>query len=140
VDPTADPGISVFFSVEIDALNLGSWTSCSGMGISMDTQAKGDSALSFWMHHMSGHVTYSNITLTRPVSPDTATIITWMNTFAMLPMPTVAQISALDPMGAPVYTWSLWGVIPVKWTGPSFDAANPSIATEHLEIAYQGFL
>lgn len=140
MDPSADPGISVFFSCEIDAIDLGSWTTCSGLGISMESTARGDSALSFWMHHLHGHTTYSNVTLSRPVSPDTDKIITWMSGFSLLPTPTVAQINALDPMGSIIFTWSLWGVRPVKWTGPSFDASSPKVATEQLEIAYQGFL
>jgi phage tail-like protein len=140
VDPTLDPGISVFFTVEIDGVELGSWTTCSGLGISMASTPRGDSAMSFWMHHIPGHVTYNNITLGRPVSPDTVKIMTWMNSFSLLPIPTAAAITAQDPMGGTIMTWSLWGVIPVRWTGPSFDAASPRVATEQIEIAFQGFL
>ncbi len=139
-EPTDDPAISVFFSIEIDTVELGSWTTCSGLGIQIESTARGNSAMSFWMNHIPGHVTYTNVTLGRPVSPDTGRIIAWMNSFSMMPIPTAASITALDPGGGTVYTWSLWGVIPVRWTGPSFDAASPSIATEQLEIAYQGFL
>ena len=140
MDPTQDPAISVFFTVEIDGVDLGSWTTCSGIGVSMEHQARTDSALGFWMSHIPGAVSYSNITLGRPVSPDTARVMAWMNSFATLPIPTAAQVTAQDPMGGTVMTWSLWGVIPVRWTGPSFDAANPQVAMEQIEIAYQGFL
>ena len=141
VDPADDPAISVFFTVEVDgAFPLGAWMTCSGLGISIETMGRGDSSMSFLMHHLSGHVTYNNVTLTRPVSPDTEKVIDWMNAFTMLPISLSAEIKALDSSGKPIMTWQLWGVSPVKWTGPSFDISSPKVAMETLELAYQGFL
>jgi len=39
-----------------------------------------------------------------------------------------------------VAKWNLEGVYPVKWTGPSLDAAGNQIAVETLELAHNGFL
>ena len=140
-DPMDDPAVSVYFTVDIDgAFPLGSWTTCSGLGIQIETAARGDSSMSFLMHHLSGHVTYTNVVLGRPVSTETQRVIDWMNTYTMMPVALSAEIKALDPTGSPIMKWQLWGVCPVKWTGPSFDAATPRVATEQLEIAYQGFL
>jgi hypothetical protein len=43
-------------------------------------------------------------------------------------------------MGKIIYTWSLDGVVPASWTGPSFDVNAHQLATETLELAYTGFL
>ena len=137
---TNDPGLSVYFSVEVDGVELGDWTTCSGMGISIQAESRGDTALSFVMHHLPGHVTFSNIVLGRPISPDTEKVVNWISSFALMPVPTLAHVRALDPTGKLIVEWNLFGVIPVRWTGPSFDAASLKIAEEQLELAYKGFL
>jgi phage tail-like protein len=140
-DPVSThPAISVYFSVEVDGVDLGSWITCSGLGMEIDTQARGDSAMTFVMHHLPGHLKYSHLVLGRPVSPDTSKVMAWISAFHLLPVPTAAQVTALDPAGHTVISWQLFGVTPVKWTGPSFDAAQVQIAKEQLELAYMGFL
>ena len=123
----------------MDGVDIGSWTTCSGLGMEIETQARGDTAMSFLMHHLPGHLKYTNLVLGRPVSPGTAKVLAWISAFHVLPMPTAAQVTALDPAGGMVMTWSLLGVTPVKWTGPSFDAAQLQVAHEQLELAYQAF-
>ncbi|MDQ6782995.1 MAG: phage tail protein [Actinomycetota bacterium] len=137
---TNDPGLSVYFSVDVDGVELGAWTTCSGLGIEIETEARTDTAMSFMMHQIPGRTKYTNLVLGRPVSPDTARVMAWITSFAAMPLSTSAQVNALDPEGGLIMTWQLMGVVPVKWTGPSFDAAQLQIATEQLELAYQGFL
>ena len=38
-----------------------------------------------------------------------------------------------------VAKWSLNGVVPVRWTGPSLNLDSPKVFTETLEIAHHGF-
>lgn len=137
---TNDPGLSVYFSVDIDGVDLGAWTTCSGLGVEIETEGRADSSLSFMMHQLSGRLKYTNLTLGRPVSPDSQKVLAWLTSFSQLPVATAAQVTAYDTQGGTIMTWQLMGVVPVKWTGPSFDAAQLSVATEQLEIAYQGFL
>jgi phage tail-like protein len=137
---SSEPGISLYFTVSVDGVDLGSWSTCSGLGMEIETHDRGETAMSFLMHHLPGHLKYSNLVLGRPVSPDTAKVMAWISAYHMLPVPTAAQVTALDPGGGTVMSWQLFGVTPVKWTGPSFDAAQPQIAKEQLELAYMGFL
>ena len=58
---------------------------------------------------------------------------------------TVLAIRTLgDPVlrehAAPVHTWTLMGVVPVRWTGPSMSVDSAKVATETLELAHHGFL
>jgi len=134
---TSDPGLSVFFSVEVDGVDLGAWTTCSGLGLEIETQNRSDTAMTFFTHHLPGHLKYTNLVLGRPVSPDTTKVLAWISAFHILPVPTGAQVTAMDPSGSTVMSWQLLGVTPVKWTGPSFDAAQLQVAKEQLELAYQ---
>jgi len=45
-----------------------------------------------------------------------------------------------DASGQPVFTWTLNGVLPAKWSGPSLDAGTAQVATETLELVHEGFL
>jgi phage tail-like protein len=136
---SSDPGLSIYFSVEVDGFDIGSWTTCSGLGLEIETENRGDTAMSFVVHHLPGQIKYTNLVLGRPVSPDTAKVLAWINAFHILPVPTAAQVTAMDSMRGTVMSWQLLGVTPVRWTGPSFDAAQLQIAHEQLELAYQAF-
>ena len=64
----SNPGISVFFTVSLDVVDLGMWSKMSGLGMTIATTDRPDTAMSFFQHHLPGHMTYSNIVLERPVS------------------------------------------------------------------------
>ena len=54
---------------------------------------------------------------------------------------TLAELDALsDRERTVVAEWSLAGVIPVRWTGPSLSAESPKVAIETIELAHHGFL
>lgn len=84
-------------------------------------------------------MTFSNIRLTRPLTPDTAKVAAWISSVATGVKRPTAQIAALRADGSEVAHWGLIDVLPVSWQGPSLDPANPSVATEVLEITHHGF-
>jgi phage tail-like protein len=137
---TEHPGLSVFFSVILDVADLGTWTKVAGIGMKIATEARGDTAMTFFQHHLPSHLEYEHIVLERPVSPDTQTVIDWISAYHMLPIPTAAEITCLDSNGKPLMVWGLLGVSPVSWRGPTFDANANSLATEVLTVAHMGFL
>ena len=137
----ADPGITHFFTVSIDSVDLGSWTKMNGIGMSIDKQDRSDSAMTFFQHHLPGAMKYADITFERPVSPDSAAVMAWLSAYHLLPVPTAGQIVCLDQTGSIVMMWEMIGVTPVSWKGPSMDAfGNPNTAMESLTIAHMGFL
>ncbi len=135
-----NPGIGVFFSVTVDSVDLGDWTKMSGIGLSIDTTPRGESAMSFFQHHLPAHMKYNHITLERPISAETGAVIAWINAYHMLPVPTAGQIQCLDQSGSVIMSWQMMGVSPVGWTGPTMDATSTTIAMERLELAHMGFL
>jgi phage tail-like protein len=135
-----NPGISVFFTVSIDAVDLGSWSKISGLGMSIATVDRPDTAMSFFQHHLPGHLVYSPITLERPLTSDCATVMNWISAYHMLPIPTAGQISCVDQTGAVIMSWQMIGVSPLSWKGPSMDAITHNVATEVLMLHHQGFV
>lgn len=133
-------GLSVFFTVTIDVIDLGFWTKVSGLGMSISTADRGETAMNFFQHHLPAHLVYDKITLERPVSPSSTNIMNWISAYHMLPVPTSAQICCLGDGGEIIMTWDMLGVTPVAYKGPNFDAASTSPAMEQLTIQHQGFL
>lgn len=139
-DPNVDPGIAVFFSLTIDGVDLGTFSTCSGLGVELKIDQRAEGGTGDFVNQLPGRFEYPPITLTRPVGPDSAKIASWLSANAQQVQPKTAELAALDPQGNQVYAWSLQGVLPKRWTGPSFDVSQPQVAMETLELAHQGFL
>jgi phage tail-like protein len=91
-------------------------------------------------HKLVGPCTYTNIRLSRPVDSNSKWLSMWMQSVMIKVVPQTMAISALNSAGEEITTWSLAGVIPVKWTGPTLDIMGNAIATETLEIVYEQIL
>ena len=135
-----DPAVSICFDVQIDKNSLGVFNSCEGLGIEivLETREEGGNNSMVWQ--LPTRMKYTNIKLTRPVGPDSAKLTAWFASMINGVKPTTAVITAMTAAATPVTSWSLWGVIPVRWTGPSLNPDNAKVATETLEIAHHGIL
>ena len=135
-----EPALSVCFDVKIDKNSLGVFNSCEGLGIEivLETREEGGNNSMVWQ--LPTRMKYSNIKLTRPVGPDSAKLTAWFASMVNGVKPTTAVITAMTGEAKPVTSWSLLGVIPVRWTGPSLNPDNAKVATETLEIAHHGLL
>jgi phage tail-like protein len=83
---------------------------------------------------------YSNVKLTRPLGRDTEKVARWFASMATGFTRKTATVQAMRADGKPVASWSLYGVVPVRWSGPSLTADSPKVVMETVEIAHQGFV
>lgn len=129
---------SVFFKLAIGGSDLGAFHTCSGLGaeVEMETYAEGGNNGFTW--HLPGRITWTNITLTRPVTADTMKIARWLNETIRRVEPKDGEIVALRPDLSRIISWQVHGIVPVRWQGPSFDPADSQAAIETLEIAHEG--
>jgi phage tail-like protein len=139
-DPNADPGLAIYFSLTIDGIDLGTFSTCSGLAVELKVNQRAEGGTGDFVNQMPGRFEYQPITLTRPIGPDSAKIANWIQANAQQVQPKTAELAALDPQGNQVYAWSLQGVLPRRWTGPNFDSSSPQVAVETLELVFQGFL
>ena len=138
-DIFTNPAISVFFSVSLDSFDLGSWSKLSGIGMSIEHQVEAGYGHELLRASLTGpYDVFNNITLERPVSPETAAVISWINAYHMLPIPTAGQIICLDQTGSVVMAWEMIGVSPVSWKGPSMDTYTNNVATEVADPGAHG--
>lgn len=139
-DVLSDPAVTVCFAVRIDGQDLGAFMSCDGLSFSVDIEQRKEGGNNGFVHKLPGRISYENVKLTRPINGDSGKVARWFGAMNGQIRRTQAEILAMTLDGTVVARWSLTGVIPVRWTGPSFSADSPKVATETLEIAHHGFL
>jgi phage tail-like protein len=128
------------FSLDIDGHDLGYFLTLEGLGVQVEVSEYTEGGNPYYVHQIPGQFRYNNVTLSRPLDQNTDKVMEWLKTMADGMKRGHAAISALDSMGKVVVTWSLQGVIPVRWVGPHLDVENRLHATETLELAHHGFL
>lgn len=137
--PSLDPATTVFFRLTIDGTDLGLFNSCDGLGFEVAVETREEGGNNDFVWQLPSRITYSPIRLSRPLTPDTGKVASWATSISSGIMRPTAQIAALRGDGSTVAQWGLVNVLPVRWTGPSFDPNNSAVATETLEIAHHGF-
>jgi len=135
-----DPAISVCFEVSIDDDSLGVFNSCEGLGCEFVLEQREEGGNNSMVWQLPTRMKYTNVKLTRPIGADSAKLTKWFAGMVNGVQPTTMVISAKSRFDEKVAEWSLVGVIPVRWTGPSLNFDTVKVATETLEVAHHGIL
>lgn len=135
-----DPAISVWFAVSIDGNDLGAFNSCEGLGMEIVIEQREEGGNNGMVWQLPTRMKYSNVKLSRPICADSAKLTSWFAGMVNGVTRTNAVISAKSWDDRVVASWSLTGVVPVRWTGPSLNYDTPKVALETLEIAHHGIL
>lgn len=133
-------GLAPFFTLAIDSYDLGPWTECSGVSFEVKTEAVEEGGSFLASSRIPVRVTYQTVKLTRVVNRESARLAAWFAGLAGQLRPTTAEITVLTSDHTPVAKWSLAGVIPVRYSGPSLSATSNKAATETLELAFSSLL
>lgn len=138
---TDDPAVALRFRVSIDQVkDIGWWNSLEGLGMETAIEQREEGGNNNWIHQLPTRLKFSNVKLSRPINADSAKVATWFMDVAKEAKRTAtARIEAVDGDGKVIAHWSLLGVVPVRWTGPSFKVDQVAVATETIELAYHGF-
>jgi phage tail-like protein len=135
-------GMSYRFLVIIDnpTYNLGYWQKVSGLTVTWDvtTVHAGDQGNDFWIY--PGQSKYTNVKLTRPISPTSNVTQAWLSRTSNQMQPQSGCIMLCAAMGVPIIKWMLYNLFPVSWQVGEFTAETGKVVTETLEIAHTGFL
>ena len=133
-----DPALNVFYRVSIDGLiSLGTWTKVEGLGMEYEVTEYREGGVNGYMHKIIGPAKFTNLRLSRPVDITSPLLMTWLMSNQIAIKPQTMAVTAMTASGDNITTWSLIGVVPVKWTGPSLDIMSNAVSTETLEVAYQ---
>lgn len=139
VTEDVDTAVGIHFMVSIDDTKLGVFTSCEGMNceVIMETREEGGVNTHVWQ--LPTRLKYGNIKLSRPLGANTAEVAAWVSSMATGYQRKTGTIEAKRADGTTVAKWAVTDMVPVRWTGPSFNMDSPKVLTETLEIAHHGF-
>ncbi|HEY2270614.1 MAG TPA: phage tail protein, partial [Streptosporangiaceae bacterium] len=139
-NPPLDPGSSLYFSLTIDGQDMGLFNGCEGLALEVEVEEYPEGGNNGYMTRLPGRIKHSTLRLTRPLTPDSAKLTSWISSITTgVQRPTV-QIAALRADGSQVAQWGLLEALPSSWTGPTLDPSSNTVATETLEIVFHGFI
>ena len=136
-----DPAVSIRFHLKVDQLAIGWWNSFEGLGMETAVMQLEEGGNNAFVHQLPTRLKYSNIKLSRPINEDSHKVATWfMDIAKVVKRGHNASIKAVDGSNKTIAEWHLVDVVPVRWTGPTFNVESPKMAMETLEMAFHGFL
>lgn len=137
----ADEELSVTtcWGVDVGGQDLGAFITCDGLGMELVMEQREEGGNNGFVWQLPTRIKYSNIKLSRPICQDTDKVVGWINRMIQQTQPVTATIRALTAENTAVAVWTLQGVIPIRWTGPSMSTDSPKVATETIELAHHGF-
>ena len=129
------------FAKVMTAISLvagGGFSECSGLDCNLEIEDYNEGGENSYVHKFPTRVTYSNITLKRGVgfSEDL-----WNWHFSYVQGKGARRdgiIFLRDERQVPIKFWAFKRGLPLKWSGPMFNAAQSSVAIESIEIAHEG--
>jgi phage tail-like protein len=114
------------------------FSECSGLEMSMDIEEYKEGGNNGTILRFPTRVKWTNLKLKRGVAV-VNDLWTWHYGFAQGKVQRRDGVVTLqDERQLPVKQWSFTRGLPIKWTGPSFNASQNNVAIEEIEIAHEG--
>ena len=140
-------GTDFRFLVEVMGYDLGSWSSCKGLGITFKLETVAELGQHAYNTYIPGRAEYTPVTLQRAMrSGDWDKTKTWLEATTadgwLVATADVkeATITMQDATLMDVAQWKLKNAMPKSWKGPQLTSTGKGIALETLEIVHEGFL
>ena len=127
------------FWVELNGVTEGAFSECAGLQAETEIFEWEEGGWNEYRHRLPGRTKFSNITLKRGIATNElwkwhTEIITGKKVERKL-----LSIILYGYTGVPEIRWNVEGVLPIKWTGPSFKTGGSETAIETLELVHHGF-
>jgi phage tail-like protein len=135
-----DTAVSVCYVLALDSAQLGTFTGCEGLGAEVVLEQREEGGNNDFVWQLPTRLKYPNIKLSRPLGKDTEKIAEWFASMSTGYTRCTGTIQAMRADGTKIAQWSLFDVVPVRWSGPSLNPDQPKVVMETVEIAHHGFL
>lgn len=133
-----DPHLGCNFYVEIDGLIAGQFREVRGLEGSVKVHEFQEGGLNSRSHKIAGEAQFSNLTLSKGLT-DMTTLWDWYAEVAEgIIVRRSLSITIMDQARYPIMWWDVKDALPVKWSGPAFDARSGEVAIESLELIHKG--
>lgn len=139
-------GLAFRFEVVVDGFDLGSWSSCKGLGVTFKHQKVLELGQHAHTSYVPDRADYTNVLLMRAMKAgDWTTTKQWLEDVSgdgwlITSGANSATIRLKDAKLDTVAEWTLRNALPASWKAPQFDANGKTVALETLELQHEGFL
>jgi phage tail-like protein len=136
-----DPYMAYNFLVEIDGLLTGGFREVRGIESSVKVEEYAEGGNNGYVHKIPGVAQYQNLVLSHGLT-DIDALWSWYDrvTRGVIRRKNMT-IMVLDRQRLPVMWWDVRDALPVKWTGPAFNASQESeVAVESVELIHNGIV
>jgi len=117
---------------------LAGFAECSGLEMSMDIEDYKEGGNNGTILHFPTRVKWNNLRMKRGMT-FAGDLWQWHYDFSQgVGKRRDGMIVLQDEQQTPSIVWSFTRGLPVKWTGPSFNAGQSQVAFEEIEIAHEG--
>ena len=138
--PSRDPFPNYTFYIEIDGIAQASFTECSGLEIQVEVKEYAEGGLNAFTHKLPGRVRYADLVL-RHGTADGEALWQWYQDVCQGKIVRKnLSVVLYNPAGEEVRRWNFADAYPIKWTGPTFKAAEQGVAIDTLVIAHRGLI
>lgn len=118
-------------------LLLGGFSECKGLDTTLEVETYLEGGVNDRVHRFPGRITQTNIILTRGVGLG-EDLWNWHQEYIDGKGKRRDGLIILsNNLGIPIKVWSWSRGLPVKWSGPSFDAKSSALSLESMEIAHE---
>jgi len=133
------PYLTFNFAVEIEGLLVGGFTEVTGLESMIEVEEYREGGVNGFAHKLPGKTGYANLILRHGLT-GVGTLWDW---YARTTEGAINRrngtIMLLDASQVPVMWWNFRNALPVRWTGPTFNAASDEVGVEELELVHEGF-
>ncbi len=132
------PFLTFNFAVEIEGLLVGGFSEVDGLQSEVQVEEYREGGVNGFVHQLPGPTSYANLVLRRGLT-GISTLWNWYDSVARgVISRRNGTIVLLDGRHTPVMWWNFRRALPVRWTGPSLNAAGDEVGVESIELAHEG--
>jgi phage tail-like protein len=130
---------AIWFELKLTARSapIAYFTEISGLAAEIETMTYNEGGKNDGVHKLPTRMKHPNLVLKRGVTA-VKDLQQWAQESFMGPERKEITLTMYNEQLEKIRIWSFKGAYPVKWTGPSFNAAQNTVATEVIEIAHEG--
>ena len=117
---------------------LGGFSECSGLGMTLQTEDVQEGGQNGYVHKLPTRTTWDTLMLKKGVGTGTDL---WDWHYGFVEGKGVRRdgiVTLLNDLRVPTHIWYFRRGLPVRYLGPSLQAAQSAVAIEQVEIAHEG--
>jgi phage tail-like protein len=126
------------FAVEIEGLLVGGFSAVDGLSGVVSVEDYREGGVNGSAHRLPGPASYANLVLRYGLTGSPMLWSWYAATVDGVIRRRNGTVILLGPDQVPRLWWNFRQALPVRWSGPSFDAAADEIAVESVELVHEG--